>query len=428
MMTIPVHLYISFAVLVAFNVIRLQASQACDRGVVTGRNYLMYDLNPAEGFNLRRDVYIRIAVFVKRLQQHGDWVLVLPPWGPLPHWKSKDIGEQLKLPWKKFFNVESLVKYVTVVELSDLLSDKKTLLVNQLIYLQHFQDGWNDEKWEEKYKFEECIKKPPYWETKGGLVKGWFWGYENIEAKNVSCLSFQGHYKKLLPILSKHSKTSGKVVMIDRGEIPLHDDYGGVNYWKARRSMRYSDHLYSLANQFRREFLESDDERDETLLPSDWRDESVELKAKGGNYVCGHLRRQDFLYGRASDVPSLEFAAKQLEKIALLLDVQNIFVASDGTNQEMEKLRSYLSPKFRLVVYLPSFETRKEILDGGVAIVEQIICSRARHFIGSFESTFSFRIQEEREILGFPSNSTFNRFCADGNNSCEQPAKWKKVM
>lgn len=97
--------------------------------------------------------------------------------------------------------------------------------------------------------------------------------------------------------------------------------------------MRYSDHLYSLANQFRREFLESDDERDDTLLPSDWRDESVELKAKGGNYVCGHLRRQDFLYGRASDVPSLEFAAKQLEKIALLLDVQNIFVASDGTNQ-----------------------------------------------------------------------------------------------
>lgn len=94
----------------------------------------------------------------------------------------------------------------------------------------------------------------------------------------------------------------------------------------------------------------------------------------------------------------------------------------------MEKLRSYISPKFQLVLYLPSFETRKEILDGGVAIVEQIICSRARHFIGSFESTFSFRIQEEREILAFPSNSTFNRFCADGNDSCEQPAKWKKIM
>jgi len=94
----------------------------------------------------------------------------------------------------------------------------------------------------------------------------------------------------------------------------------------------------------------------------------------------------------------------------------------------MEELRNHLSPKYQLLLYLPSFEIRKEILDGGVAIVEQIICSRARHFIGSFESTFSFRIQEEREILGFPSNSTFNRFCADDNDSCEQPAKWKKIM
>ena len=39
-------------------------------------SYLMYDLNPQEGFNLRRDVYIRIAVFIKRLQQLGNWVLV----------------------------------------------------------------------------------------------------------------------------------------------------------------------------------------------------------------------------------------------------------------------------------------------------------------------------------------------------------------
>lgn len=72
-----------------------------------------------------------------------------------------------------------------------------------------------------------------YRRTKDGIVKGWFWGYENIQAKNFSCVSFQGHYKKLLPILSKYSKKStGNVYMVDRGEIPLHDDYGGVEYWK----------------------------------------------------------------------------------------------------------------------------------------------------------------------------------------------------
>lgn len=63
-------------------------------------------------------------------------------------------------------------------------------------------------------------------------MEGWFWGYENIKAKNVSCVSFQGHYKKLLPIISQYSKKSEYVIMIDRGEIPLHDDYGGLDYWK----------------------------------------------------------------------------------------------------------------------------------------------------------------------------------------------------
>jgi peptide-O-fucosyltransferase len=97
--------------------------------------------------------------------------------------------------------------------------------------------------------------------------------------------------------------------------------------------MRYSFKLYSLASQFRLEFLQSDDESDLTSLPSDWRDETAEVAAKGGDYVCGHLRRQDFLYGRSSDIPSLKLAAKKLEKTAMLLNLEKIFVASDGTKQ-----------------------------------------------------------------------------------------------
>lgn len=34
-----------------------------------------------------------------------------------------------------------------------------------------------------------------------------------------------------------------------------------------------------------------------------------------------------------------------------------------------------------------------------------------RFFIGTYESTFTYRIYEEREIIGFPENSTFNTFC-----------------
>lgn len=46
--------------------------------------YILYDVNPPEGFNLRRDVYVRVAVFVKKLLEENeefDWNLVLPPWG-----------------------------------------------------------------------------------------------------------------------------------------------------------------------------------------------------------------------------------------------------------------------------------------------------------------------------------------------------------
>lgn len=47
-------------------------------------SYILYDVKPPEGFNLRRDVYVRVAVFMKKLNEKDkefQWQLVLPPWG-----------------------------------------------------------------------------------------------------------------------------------------------------------------------------------------------------------------------------------------------------------------------------------------------------------------------------------------------------------
>lgn len=49
-----------------------------------------------------------------------------------------------------------------------------------------------------------------------------------------------------------------------------------------------------------------------------------------------------------------------------------------------------------------------------------------RYFIGTHESTFTFRIQEDRQILGFSSNSTFDLFCGKGNK-CPRGSKWEIV-
>lgn len=106
--------------------------------------------------------------------------------------------------------------------------------------------------------------------------------------------------------------------------------------------MRFSSRLYSLANDFRRVHLLSGDDGDLTHMTDDWRDEGPrEMPAKGGNYICGHLRRQDFLWGRPEDVPSLKVAAKQLKKIAKSLGISNIFIASDGTYQGIQLIHSF---------------------------------------------------------------------------------------
>uniref|UniRef100_A0A5K3FZI6 peptide-O-fucosyltransferase n=1 Tax=Mesocestoides corti TaxID=53468 RepID=A0A5K3FZI6_MESCO len=75
--------------------------------------YLFYGVNKHEGFNLRRDVYIRIANLVRVLRdpsqyplnalhraafRNYNWILVLPPWSQAFHWDGVSA-----YPWSTFF-------------------------------------------------------------------------------------------------------------------------------------------------------------------------------------------------------------------------------------------------------------------------------------------------------------------------------------
>ncbi|KAJ8869067.1 hypothetical protein PR048_030628 [Dryococelus australis] len=115
-------------------------------------------------------------------------------------------------------------------------------------------------------------------------------------------------------------------------------------------------------------------------------------------------------------------------------------------DSEFEELKSHLV-EYEVYHYKPSANVKKRYKDGGIAIIDQIICSHARHveqsftvskiffcltlhrfFVGTYESTFSFRIQEEREILGFPPDTTFNRLCGDEHKTCSKPSVWRIVF
>lgn len=83
--------------------------------VAAGRTrYLLYSVNPGEGFNLRRDVHVRVANLVRKLREKEDWILVLPPWPHLYHWKSR--FDQNNLPWGIFFDVSKLSEYVPSID------------------------------------------------------------------------------------------------------------------------------------------------------------------------------------------------------------------------------------------------------------------------------------------------------------------------
>ena len=89
--------------------------------------YILYDINPGEGFNLRRDVFVRIAVMVKKMNENSSkfsYTLVLPPWGPLYHWQTRSLGDQTKIPWKNFFDVDSISRYVPCLDFEDYLKSK----------------------------------------------------------------------------------------------------------------------------------------------------------------------------------------------------------------------------------------------------------------------------------------------------------------
>ncbi|KAK9512059.1 hypothetical protein O3M35_000569 [Rhynocoris fuscipes] len=394
----------------------MKEDERCEISSKSDSRYLFYDVNEPEGFNLRRDVYMRLAIFAHRLLE-DNWKLVLPPWPHLYHWRTKSFN-QAQLSWSNFFDISSLRKFAPVIEMNEFFkeNDVTPLILDSVFVLQHYKDAFKVKnwKWDDKWSFEPC-NTPLYYVHTEETYKGWFWGYRNISARSVKCVSFQGGTSLLKQLLEQ---SKARYVMLDHAEVVLHDSFGDKLYWQCRKSMKFAKPLIEEAKYYLQTVFNVSSLIDEAV------DTNYDSRnAKGGPYMCVHLRRRDFITGRPNEIPSIESASKQISQKLALLNLTTVFVATDAPKEEKFELKE-LMPNYTLVYYTPDDLDLIKFKDGGVAIIEQIICSYARYFIGSHESTFSFRIQEEREILGFPESTTFNRLCGT-NNDCVQPSKWR---
>ncbi|CAF4115797.1 unnamed protein product [Adineta steineri] len=379
----------------------------------------------------------------ERTLPESNWILVLPPWGPHYHWLSYNL-QRSQLSWSLFFDIKSLSHFIPIIEFEDFLhlSSTSMITIPYVYNLQHFSEGWG-ENFEEKLEIRKCNEQVSYEKKDDNYYHGWFFGYEDrVRAKQFECLSAQGFVTILANHIIKNltwpqdinNENLIKSIMFDRAETLLHVDYGGYNYWRARRSMRYARRLINLGNRFRADYLNSTDIHDRTVLIDDWtKMKRHHGQALGGPYLGIHLRRRDYVQARPGHIPSLEHAAKQLCYHLNRLNLSLVFIATDADENEIDELRQYaynicnISTN-QIYTYRPDEKVLEKILDGGKAIIDQWICAHARYFLGSYESTFSFRIQEDREIFGFEQDSTFNRLC--GNNegiSCEKSTIWSIV-
>ncbi|MBZ3873026.1 GDP-fucose protein O-fucosyltransferase 2 [Sciurus carolinensis] len=311
------------------------------------------------------------------------WVLVLPPWGRLYHWQSPDILQD-RIPWSEFFDLPSLNKNIPVIEYEHFIEESGGPFIDQVYVLQGYVEGWKEGSWEEKVDPRPCLEPLLYSQDK------------------------HEYYRS---------------VMLDRAENFLHDQYGGKDYWDTRRSMVFAKHLRVVGDTFRSRYLNSTDAADKIPFEEDWTKMKVEPGSSlGGPYLAVHLRRKDFIWGHRQDVPSLEGAVRKIRSLMKTHRLHRVFVATDAIRTEFEELKKLLP---RMVAFEPSWEELELYKDGGVAIIDQWICSHARFFIGTSVSTFSFRIHEEREILGLDPRTTYNRFCGDQEEACEQPSHWE---
>ncbi|KAL9877591.1 O-fucosyltransferase 2 [Glossina fuscipes fuscipes] len=427
------------------NLIKHPKLPFCDTEIKCKRNviYLLYDVNPPEGFNLRRDVYIRLAVFVRNNQKENERFrnlrLVLPPWRRLYHWKSHHL-QQDHLPWSDFFDIESLRRFVAVLDFPEFireislyeLESKPFVTIHKLLQLQHFKDMFESGVFTDKWEF------TPECQGNEKLLQGSYLKELPLFLRplHVRCVHYQGGANLLGSVLQTvldewaDVDETPKVIAILNAEIVLHDRWADRQFWQARRSMRFSYKLNEIVNQFRLQHFNSTDITDNVQRPPMWEYEhsSHNDQSIGGPYLGVHLRRADFLYGRESTTPTLKSAALQIKYYLQQLNLNTVFLATDATAFEIKNLKSYLSRTHVLRFTVDSIAQKASIKDGGIAIIDQLVCSYARFFVGTYESTFTYRIYEEREILGFLRHTTFNTFCKKSTmEDCLKNSMWPIV-
>lgn len=185
--------------------------------------YIIFDINRVEGFNLRRDVYVRMIVFIKMLRKLNNYnrtTLVLSPFSRLYHWRTNRIN-QTQIFWNHFFDLNSLQKYTQILDIWEFFEEIKkwkifTINLNKkfdeyqtnemvnidnVFSLQNFPDMFENGKFIEKFQITNCTTEKLKHNPSTILL-----GYNNMTTNNFQCVNYQGSVMLLQQLFEKHVK------------------------------------------------------------------------------------------------------------------------------------------------------------------------------------------------------------------------------
>lgn len=172
----------------------------------------MFDSNPGEGFNLRRDVFIRAAVMMRAMRSAHpalNFTLVLPPWLNLYHWRTDPNASRESFSWSAFFDVPSLSAYTPVIDLVDLIRMEPDIVVDSAITLQSVngRGGWS-EAFGERAAIRPCHRAPRFIPDSAGPLPyvDSARRFLGVGAHEVLCVTVQGKASVLESILVGEEK------------------------------------------------------------------------------------------------------------------------------------------------------------------------------------------------------------------------------
>lgn len=340
--------------------------------------FLLYSVRRGEGFNLARDVYMRMIEVQFQLRKNGlNVTLVLPEWGPLPHWNDDRVNSGLK--WSEFFDTDSMNYLTPVMEQSDFettVSPEADLELS----LSHFPDTFSGtSEWTERLQVRECSDSAEMDSSSNSHETDC--PCSGRRARLMKCLFVDGTSKTLADALERDFKEH-KSILISNADVVLHHEYGSAFFWQIRRSMRFSETLIQAGNEFRSQFLHSNDQKDRTEIPSDWRQmRRMDGDATGGEYLSLHWRRGDFALIRPDVVPSIQCTADQITRLTARLRLRRLFLATDASPHEIQQLL-LLFHESQIEVHIYDKDRSDPRPVGQKAIIDQWICAHGRYFVG----------------------------------------------